>query len=257
MMNWVKLCWYLSANRRGNLSGAITRALCLSVVWGWLSGCVMPPVQPNANDPRFSPVTPNSLQAPRATNGAIYQEGFATHLWQDQRARRVGDILTITLQEQTTSSKSAQTNVTKESSTELPSPTILGTTPTLDAGKFFPSSDSNLSLTTDYEGSTEFAGNSAADQSNSLAGNITVTVSEVLPNGVLVIRGEKWLTLTQGEEFIRITGLVRPADINPDNTVLSTKIADARITYSGTGELADANRMGWLTRFFSSPYWPL
>jgi len=71
-----------------------------------------------------------------------------------------------------------------------------------------------------------------------------------------VIRGEKWITLNQGDEYIRITGIVRPTDVTAENTVLSTKVADARITYSGTGEVADTNNNGWLARFFISAFWP-
>jgi len=89
-----------------------------------------------------------------------------------------------------------------------------------------------------------------------LAGNISVVVSEVLPNGNLVVRGEKWMTLNQGDEFIRITGIVRPQDIDPDNTVSSYLVANARIGYGGTGPVADANVLGWLTRFFISAVFP-
>ncbi|WP_313327993.1 flagellar basal body L-ring protein FlgH, partial [Stutzerimonas balearica] len=95
-----------------------------------------------------------------------------------------------------------------------------------------------------------------AGQSNSLSGSITVTVSEVLPNGILAVRGEKWLTLNTGDELVRIAGLVRSDDISTDNTVSSMRVADARITYSGTGAFADASQPGWLSRFFVSPLWP-
>jgi flagellar L-ring protein precursor FlgH len=95
------------------------------------------------------------------------------------------------------------------------------------------------------------------DSDISLAGSITVTVTEVLPNGVLRIRGEKWLSLTNGEEYIRLTGLVRPQDIKPDNTLASNRIADARIAYGGTGDFDQANQMGWMGRFFNSEWWPL
>ena len=83
-----------------------------------------------------------------------------------------------------------------------------------------------------------------------------MTVAEVYPNGNLLVRGEKWLTLNQGEEFVQISGIVRPVDIAPDNSVPSFKVADARITYSGTGTLADSNRPGLLARFFMK-LWPL
>jgi flagellar L-ring protein precursor FlgH len=91
---------------------------------------------------------------------------------------------------------------------------------------------------------------------NSLSGNITVTIHQVMPNGTMLVRGEKWLTLNQGDEYIRVSGLVRPQDIGPDNSIESTRLADARITYSGTGATHDANVMGWLARFFISPLWP-
>ena len=112
-------------------------------------------------------------------------------------------------------------------------------------------------MATNINQERDFEGQAEADQSNSLAGSITVTVTEVLPNGVLHIRGEKWLSLTNGDEYIRLTGLVRPEDIAPDNTVASNRIANARFAYGGTGDFDQANQMGWLARFFNSEWWPL
>jgi len=103
----------------------------------------------------------------------------------------------------------------------------------------------------------EFDGAANSDQSNQLQGNITVTVTDVLPNGLLEVRGEKWLQLNRDKEFIRISGLVRKEDIAPDNTIASTRVADVRIAYSGTGTLADTNSPGILSRFFVSRWWPL
>jgi flagellar L-ring protein precursor FlgH len=82
-------------------------------------------------------------------------------------------------------------------------------------------------------------------------------VVEVLPNQNLIIRGEKWLTLNNGDEYIRLTGVIRPADVTPTNEIESTKIANARIQYSGTGSFAKSQEKGWLTKFFSSTWWPL
>jgi len=227
----------------------VALGLCCSL----LSGCASVE-KPLPNDPRFAPVQPTQLLPPPTDSGSLYQAHFSNNLWSDQRAKRVGDILTVVLEESTSSSKSANTSVSKDSAITIPEGTILGTTPSFGSG--LPNSNTALSLSADLDSNRSFAGESDADQSNSLTGNITVTISQVLPNGMLVIRGEKWLTLTRGEEFIRITGLVRQADIRPDNTVLSTRVADARIAYSGTGELADANQMGWLSRFFNHPLWP-
>ncbi len=105
--------------------------------------------------------------------------------------------------------------------------------------------------------SRDFSGDATANQSNSLNGAISVTVVDVLPNSNLVIRGEKWLTLNQGDEYIRLTGIIRPADISPENEIVSTKVANARIQYSGTGSFARAQEKGWLTKFFDSAWWPL
>jgi flagellar L-ring protein precursor FlgH len=105
-------------------------------------------------------------------------------------------------------------------------------------------------------GDRTFDGEGSSSQSNSLQGDITVTVVDRLPNGNLVISGEKWLTINQGEEYIRLTGVIRPYDIEPDNAVFSNRIADAQIAYSSKGVLAAANRMGWLSRFFQSAMYP-
>jgi len=101
-----------------------------------------------------------------------------------------------------------------------------------------------------------FKGQAKASQSNSLRGNISVSVVKVLANGGLVVRGEKWVMLTNGNEYIRITGIVRSEDVNADNTVSSQKIANARIQYGGTGDFANAAEKGWLTRFFNSKWMP-
>ena len=119
-----------------------------------------------------------------------------------------------------------------------------------------PLTGDNLSLGAEYNANRDTKGDSKAAQGNSLSGSVTVTVAEVLPNGILAVRGEKWMTLNTGDELVRIAGLVRADDISTDNTVSSTRIADARITYSGTGAFADASQPGWLDRFFLSPLFP-
>ncbi|MDF3013473.1 MAG: flgH, partial [Cellvibrio sp.] len=135
----------------------------------------------------------------------------------------------------------------KKSGVDFNAGPLLGANPTIKGREF----------TTTLEQDRTFDGSADADQSNSLQGNITVTIAEILPNGNLMVRGEKWITLNRGDEFIRISGLVRPEDIAPDNTILSTRLANAKISYSGTGALADASSMGWLSRFFNSALWPL
>lgn len=212
------------------------------------SGCVIH-APPKPNDPYYAPVLSTRPVPDKPVNGSLYRENIALDLFGDRKAARVGDIITVVLQENTSSSKSSTVEVTKESETSTPLETgasVFGLTPTVG----------NLNLGVNIGADREFTGESGADQSNQLNGSISVTVVDTYPNGTLVIRGEKWITLNRGEEFIRISGLVRPGDISPDNMVMSTKIANARIQYSGTGELADAQEMGWLTRFFNSSVWP-
>lgn len=195
------------------------------------------------DDPAYAPVRAEAMMQRDPESGAIFQSSRNHNLYGDTVALNVGDVLTVNLEESTRASKNAETSITKDQEISLPEPSILGLT--------------NLNVATDINQERDFEGQAEADQSNSLAGSITVTVTEVLPNGVLHIRGEKWLSLTNGDEYIRLTGLVRPQDIAPDNTVASNRIANARFAYGGTGDFDQANQMGWLSRFFNSEWWPL
>jgi len=210
-----------------------------------LSGCVTYE-RPQPGNPQYAPATTPTAELPQQSEGSLYRGNQGLSLFTDRKALNVGDVITITLQERTVSSKSANVTVDKNSSLEFDAGPLLGGTPSVNGSDFG----------TDMEQEREFEGDSEADQSNSLEGNITVTVAEVLPNGGLVVRGEKWITINRGDEYLRISGIVRPDDVSPDNTVPSTRLANAQITYSGTGELANAQSMGFLTRFFNSPYWP-
>lgn len=210
-----------------------------------LGGCAN--TAPKPDNPHFAPVRPQAMQAPRDVTGSIFNAATSNSLYSDGRAHRVGDIITIVLEENTSSTKSNKTSVDKSNSQSLASPTVFGMQPTI-MGK-------PLSMNSG-ESNTEFDGEGQSDMSNSLDGNITVTVHEVLPNGLMVVKGEKWLTLNQGDEYIRVSGMIRPQDISASNTVQSTQLADARITYSGSGELNDSNSMGWLAKFFIGPLWP-
>ncbi|MEL7024010.1 MAG: flagellar basal body L-ring protein FlgH [Pseudomonadota bacterium] len=207
------------------------------------SGCGFGPMQ----RVDYAPPPPVIIAAPPPTQGAIFQEGVDVRLFEDLRAHRVGDIITIRLQESTTASKSSSTATSKGSSADIATPNILGQDVTRDG---------NAILAATLSSDSEFAGEGSSAQSNSLAGDITVTVVQRLPNGNLMIRGEKWVTLNQGDEFIRLSGIIRPADIEPDNSVASSRVADARITYSSRGVLAAANKMGWLQRFVQSVWFP-
>ena len=208
------------------------------------SGCGMLPRRaPRPEEPIARPLPP----PPPRTAGAIYQAGQQMELFADLKARRVGDILTIKLNEAINASKTAVTKTAKTTTTANTGPTILGRSITTGGIPI---------MTTSLSGADSFDGEGSSAQSNSLVGAITVTVTGVEPNGNLIVEGDKTLKLNQGEEYVRIAGVVRPADIAGDNTVTSDKIADARISYSGNGAVASSNKMGWLARFFNSPLMP-
>lgn len=191
----------------------------------------------------YAPALAPQPAAPVA-NGAIFQaaNGYAP-LTSGQRAAMVGDVLTIALVERTQAAKSATQSTDRKADIGL-------TPPSTGPLSFFKPTDIGAS------GSAGFDGKGAATQSNQLQGEISVTVAAVYPNGTMLVRGEKLLTLNRGDEKIQIQGLVRSADIGPDNRVLSTRVADARILYSGKGDVARASTQGWLSSLFSriSPF---
>ena len=208
------------------------------------AGCTVIHQDPEPDPlPAVVPPTP-----PPAIAGAIYQNGYDLRLFDDPKASRVGDILTIRLVERTAATKSAQTGTTKDTSVDTGMPIIAGDDVTLNGNKI---------LENNWETSNSFSGGGSSSQSNKLDGRITVTITEVYPNGNLFVSGDKWITLNQGREYVRITGIVRRQDILPDNTIESMRVADAQIVYSGKGALAEANQVGWLSRFFMSPLWPM
>ncbi len=217
-----------------------------------LAGCTTPN-KPSPGDPRYSPVMPLEPAASSKAAGSIYASGAGISLWEDKRARRIGDIITVYLDEKTISSKSNKTDITKDDSLDMSVDNVMGVEPSFHLPGF---QGKRFNLGANAENKREFAGDAGSDQSNRLVGQISVTVADVLSNGVMVVRGEKWMTLSQGDEFIRLEGLLRPSDIAPDNTVISSRMADARITYSATGALADAQEQGWASRVFNSPWWP-
>jgi flagellar L-ring protein precursor FlgH len=217
----------------------------LALAASMAAGCSSRPIKP---DPAFSAVRPQA-PAPRAvTNGSIYSAAYGATLFEDTRARRVGDILTIVLTESTTMNKLANTTTSKTNDVSITNPTLFGNQ--------LPKGSVDFTLDQSLQSDQEFTGEGSSRQSNTLSGTVTVTVAEVLANGNLVIRGEKLLTLNQGDEYVRISGLVRPQDVGADNTVLSTQVANAQIIYGGKGAIAEANANGWLGRFFQSRYWP-
>lgn len=192
----------------------------------------------------YAPTAPPPVTAPQPANGAIFQasSGYSA-LYEGNRARRVGDNITILLVEQTVAQKVAGSTTARSGNIGL-------TPPKVGPLSFVP--DGALQAS----GDQGFNGKGTAEQSNKLQGEVSVTVSQVLPNGNMLVRGQKTVTLNRGDEFIQISGIVRPADVDSFNRVLSTRVADARITYTGRGDVQRASRQGWLQRFFSmlSPF---
>lgn len=176
---------------------------------------------------------------PLQANGAIFQasHGFQP-LFEDRRPRMVGDILTIVLNEQVSASKNSASNANRSGSS--------GFTPTLIPRQLRRIGD----LGFEVEGENDFTGGGGSRANNSFTGTLTVSVVEVMPNGNLLVRGEKQIAINQGTEFIRFSGVVNPRTITGQNTVPSTQVADARIEYVGDGYINEAQHMGWLQRFF-------
>lgn len=220
--------------------------LCLGMML--LGGCQSTNGRdPLPNDPFYAPIMPEVPRQKVAEDGAIFQADMANNLFSDVKARRVGDIITVNLEENTRATKSAGTSSSKATGVAVNPILGLGGN-ALNIG--------NESIQLGLDTSNDFEGDSTANQSNNLTGSISVTVVQVMANQNLLVRGEKWLTLNNGDEYIRLTGVVRPADVSPTNEIESTKIANARIQYSGTGSFDTAHKEGWLSGFFSSEYWP-
>jgi flagellar L-ring protein FlgH len=175
---------------------------------------------------------------PLEITGSLFNAQSFTGLVTDRRARRVGDLITIRLVERTRASKSAGAGSSRESDNQFGVPQI------------FPFN--RIPAQALQGGASQgFTGSGTAEQNNELFGELTVTVQQVLPGGVLRIAGEKRLMLNRGEEHLQFTGLVRVDDLGFDNSVPSTRVADARIRFGGTGQVADNSRQGWLARFFA------
>jgi flagellar L-ring protein precursor FlgH len=174
--------------------------------------------------------------------GAIYQQGQSGLFSADRRARKVGDILTVDFNEVFAATKAQSAASSKADSFELGLP--VGLPNILTGGLANGKADNALTAST----AQSFSGSGNAAQSNSLTGRLSVTVVRIFENGNMGILGQKELTLNNGKEYIRVSGIVRPEDISAGNTVPSNRLADAQISYTGAGNIADSSKPGWLSR---------
>lgn len=218
-----------------------------------LGGCsTVPPT--NVHQPMS--VRPPQVADHVAANGAIFQASHSRPLFEDRRARNVGDLLTINIVETTSASKNVSTTAARSSSVSqtAATPTIMGYTPSPSklgvAGIM--GGATNFDTSVSASGAQKFEGKGDSAQKNALSGLISVTVIEVLPNGNLLVSGEKQMGINEGTEYVRFSGVVNPSTISSANTVPSTQVADARIEFKGRGEIDSAQAMGWMTRFFLS-----
>jgi len=205
-----------------------------------MGGCAQIPREPLVHQPMTAHT--NTQVRPAATvNGAIYQTGFgAQALFEDRRPRYVGDILTILVSENVNASKNSAANASRSGSAS----SALDVLPQIFGGLISSAQDASAS------GKNILSAKGGANAANTFNGVITVTVVEVLPNGNLLVSGEKQMLINQGTEFIRFSGVVNPRTVSGNNTVPSTQVADARIEYSAKGYIDEAQTMGWLQRIF-------
>ncbi|MGF1738425.1 flagellar basal body L-ring protein FlgH [Photobacterium satsumensis] len=194
-------------------------------------------------DPNWSSVRPPEKPEHYATStGSLFSNSNSMGLYNDSRPTGLGDIVTVMLEENTQARKSASSDLGKSTDMNM-QPIMLGGRP-VNIGKY----DLSYALTND----NSFSGSLSSDQSNSFSGSVSVEVIEVLPNGNLLVRGEKWLTLNSGDEYIRVSGTIRPDDIDSENSIPSTRISNARIQYSATGDRQDTQTPSWFARFFNA-----
>lgn len=219
-------------------------AMALTAVFA-LQGCALNTFEPKPDDPAYAPALPEEDLTSAVPTGSLFNP-YSTNngLYTDTRAHKVGDLISVYLEESTSASKNAATDLNRDNSMSIGN-FMIGGRPITIKGY-----DTSIGLSN----SSAFSGASDASQSNSLSGQISVSVIKVLANGNLMVRGEKWLMLNNGNEYVRVTGIVRSEDVSSDNTISSQRIANARIQYGGTGDFASTQERGWLSRFFNSAF---
>lgn len=203
-----------------------------------LSGCQT--MAPRVDVAQPTAVRPQPVIVPMVSSGSIYNNGSYRPLFEDHRARMVGDTLTITIVEKVSATQSSTSKIDKEGSASASVSSI----PFLNSAKLLGRLGADASSTSEFEGKADTA------NSNTFTGSITATVIEVLPNGHLVISGEKQLGVNENVDVLRFSGQVDPSTIQPGNVVPSTAVANVRLEQRGRGAGAEAQGIGWLGRVF-------
>lgn len=215
------------------------RTFFMLLAAAYLAGCAMTPDTIVQGPTTARPLPPAAHQAP--ANGAIFQSASYRPMFEDRRARFVGDILTMTISEKTSAAKAAGNSASKSGSVEAGVTALFGAPASLLGRTSAAGSNSS-----------DFSEKGATSSSNNFTGTIGVTVIDVLANGNLVVSGEKQVAFDKGTEFIRVSGIVNPDQIRPGNNILSSQVADARIEYRTNSHVDPVEMMGILTRFFLS-----
>ncbi|HEX7650856.1 MAG TPA: flagellar basal body L-ring protein FlgH [Noviherbaspirillum sp.] len=212
----------------------VTAFTLIGLALATLAGCGTTP--PSIIE-RPTTARPSAAPLPAPTAGAIFNSAGYRPMFEDHRARMVGDMVTITISESTSAAKSAANSASKSGSISIATPTLFGKVGSGTAS-----------------GSTanKFEEKDATTATNTFTGTITATVIEVLPNGNLVVSGEKQVSFDKGVEYVRVSGVVSPDRVGTGNTVPSTQIADARIEYRTNSRIDKAEFMSQVARFFMS-----
>lgn len=204
-----------------------------------LTGCVAATPQTIVHQRPI--VVPAQHASAAPSNGAIFNAATYRPMFEDRRARLVGDTLTINIAENTSAGKKAGASASKSGSTSIGFPRLFG----VPAGTL-----GNLGVNT--QTANNFKDEGAENLSNSFAGSLAVTVVEVLPNGHLLVSGEKQIALDRSVEYVRFSGVVNPDTVGPGNMVASSQVADARVEYRTNTRLDGASLNSALAKFFLS-----
>jgi flagellar L-ring protein precursor FlgH len=209
------------------------------------AGCATEPPK-LAHTPTFEPVYPIPADPVSHATGGIYKGRQSDNWFGRGRSYQVGDVITVLLNESTQAARQQSRSVSRESSNDV-IPSGLSATLGAQSARLAGLNLNGAAISSDGQGT--------AGQRASLTGSVAATVVQVLANGNLVIRGEKQLALAEGTEIIQVSGVIRPEDISANNVVQSRRLANAQFTYRGTGELDEASRAGWGTRW-ALKFWP-